>query len=92
MMRRCRSLRSDRRGSAAVEMALVIVLAMVFTELGWWSPLLVGGFVLLVWDNHPMPPPDALTGLPNAEGFGRRLEAGLGRLRRGVTPGATIFE
>jgi diguanylate cyclase (GGDEF)-like protein len=75
----------------ALEAALVIVLATAYTELGWWSPLLIGGFVLLVWDEHPMPAPDALTGLQNADGFRRRLDAGLGRMRRGVTPGATLL-
>jgi diguanylate cyclase (GGDEF)-like protein len=75
----------------ALEAALVIVLAIAYTELGWWSPLLIGGFVLLVWDDHPMPAPDALTGLQTAEGFRRRLDAGLGRLRRGVIPGATLL-
>jgi diguanylate cyclase (GGDEF)-like protein len=75
----------------ALETALVIVLATAYTELGWWSPLLIGGFVLLVWDDHPMPAPDALTGLQTAEGFRRRIDAGLGRLRRGMTPGATLL-
>ena len=75
----------------ALEAALVIVLVTAYTELGWWSPLLIGGFVLLVWDDHPMPAPDALTGLQGAEGFRRRLDAGLGRMRRGVTPGATLL-
>ena len=75
----------------ALECALVVVLAMAYTELGWWAPLLVGGFVILVWDNHPMPPPDPLTGVLNAEGFGRRLDGGLGRMRRGMTPGATLL-
>ncbi len=75
----------------ALEVALVIVLATAYTELGWWSPLLIGGFVLLVWDDHPMPAPDALTGLQTAEGFRRRLDAGLGRMRRGLTPGATLL-
>lgn len=50
----------------ALEAALVLVLATAYTELGWWSPLLIGGFVLLVWDDHPMPAPDALTGLQSA--------------------------
>jgi diguanylate cyclase (GGDEF)-like protein len=75
----------------ALEAALVIVLATAYTELGWWSPLLVGGFVLLVWDDHPMPAPDALTGLQSAEGFLRRLDTGLGRMRRGLIPGATLL-
>jgi diguanylate cyclase (GGDEF)-like protein len=75
----------------AVECALVVVLAMAYTELGWWAPLLVGGFVVLVWDNHPMPAPDPLSGLLSPEGFGRRLDRGLGRMRRDITPGATLL-
>jgi diguanylate cyclase (GGDEF)-like protein len=74
-----------------VESALVIILAAAYVQLGWWSPLLVGGFVLLVWDNDPLPAPDPLTGLQPAKGFARRLEAGLGRMRRGLTPGATLL-
>jgi diguanylate cyclase (GGDEF)-like protein len=74
-----------------IEAGLVIVLAAAYTELGWWSPLLVGGFVVLAWDNNPMPKNDPLTGLPGAEGFGRRLETGLGWMRRGVTPGTTLL-
>jgi diguanylate cyclase (GGDEF)-like protein len=74
-----------------IEAGLVVVLAVAYTELGWWAPLLVGGFVVLAWDNNPMPGNDPLTGLPTADGFGRRLEAGLGWMRRGVTPGATLL-
>jgi diguanylate cyclase (GGDEF)-like protein len=76
---------------SVVESALVIVLAATYTALGWWAPLLVGGFVILVWDNDPMPEPDPLTGLQVRKGFERRLEAGLGRMRRGLTPGATLM-
>jgi diguanylate cyclase (GGDEF)-like protein len=75
----------------AIECALVIVLAFAYLQVGWWAPLLVAGFVLVIWDNHPMPPPDRLTGMPGKEAFGRLLEAGVGRMRRGVTPGATIL-
>jgi len=75
----------------AVEIALVLVLALGYAQVGWWTPVLVGAFVLAIWDNHPMPAPDALTGLQPAEGFTRRLEAGLGRMRRGLTPGSTLL-
>ncbi len=75
----------------AMECALVVVLALAYLQLGWWAPLLVAGFVLLIWDNHPMPPLDKTTGLPEKEGFGRLLEAGVGRMRRGVMPGATVL-
>ncbi len=74
-----------------LEVGLVVVLAAAYTELGWWSPLLVGGFVVLAWDNNPMPRNDLLTGLPAADGFERRLETGLGWMRRGMTPGATLL-
>jgi len=75
----------------ALEMALVVILAFAYVQIGWWSPLLVGGFVLLVWDNNPMPPDDDLTSLMSARGFERRLEAGLGVLRRGGSAGATLM-
>ena len=74
-----------------IECALVVVLAAAYIELGWWAPLLIGGLVLIAWDNDPMPAPDALTGLLTPRGFERQLEAGLGRMRRGVTPGATLL-
>lgn len=75
----------------AVECALAVVLALAYTQLGWWAPLLVGGFVIFIWDNNPMPAPDALTGLLNAEAFGRRLDNGLGRMRRGTIDGAAVM-
>jgi diguanylate cyclase (GGDEF)-like protein len=75
----------------ALEAGLVIVLAASWSLLGWWAPLLVGGFVLAVWDNDPMPGPDPLTGLQVRAGFVRRLDAGLGRLRRGSAPGSTLL-
>jgi diguanylate cyclase (GGDEF)-like protein len=49
------------------------------------------GLVLMVWDNDPMPAPDPLTELLVASGFKRRMEAGLGRMRRGTSPGATLL-
>ncbi len=75
----------------ALEIGLTLVLALAFVQVGWWTPALIGAFVLAIWDNHPMPTPDALTGLQIAEGFDRRLETGLGRMRRGMTPGATML-
>ncbi len=74
----------------AMECALVVVLALAYVQLGWWAPLLVAGFVLVIWDNDPMPPLD-WTGLPGREGFRRLLEAGVGRMRRGVTTSATVL-
>jgi diguanylate cyclase (GGDEF)-like protein len=75
----------------ALEVALAWVLCLAYVVVGWWAPLVIGAFVLLAWDNHPMPSPDALTALHSAEGFERRLEAGLGKLRRGLIPGATLL-
>jgi diguanylate cyclase (GGDEF)-like protein len=74
----------------ALEVALVLVLAFAYVGIGWWTPALIGLFVLLIWDNDPMPSPDPLTGLQPADGFRRRLDSGLGRLRRGMMPGATL--
>ena len=75
-----------------IEIALVVVLVAAYVALGWWAPLLIGGFVIVAWDNDPMPAPDALTGLLTPSGFGRQLEGGLGRMRRGLTPGATLLD
>jgi diguanylate cyclase (GGDEF)-like protein len=74
-----------------IEIALVVVLAAAYVALGWWAPLLIGAFVIAAWDNDPMPGPDPLTGVLTPSGFGRQLEGGLGRMRRGLTPGATLL-
>ena len=75
----------------ALEVGIAWVLVVAYLEVGWWAPAMIGGLILLIWDNHPMPSPDALTGLLGQEGFDRRLDAGLGRLRRGLIPGATLL-
>ena len=75
----------------ALEVALAWVLVVGYLQLGWWSPLVIGAFVLLVWDNDPLPPPDQLTGLDAAAGFRRRLDGGLGKMRRGIESGATLM-
>ena len=75
----------------ALEVGIAWVLVMAWVEVGWWTPAVIGILVLVTWDNHPMPSPDALTGLLTADGFDRRFEVGLGRLRRGLTSGATIL-
>jgi diguanylate cyclase (GGDEF)-like protein len=76
---------------SALEVALAWTMVIVYTQIGWWAPALVGVIALLAWDNHPMPSPDALTGLLSADGFTRRLDAGVGRLRHGLVPGATLM-
>jgi diguanylate cyclase (GGDEF)-like protein len=73
-----------------LEVGLALVLALAFVEIGWWTPVLIGGLVALAWNNHPMPAPDGLTGLLTAEGFDHRLDIGLGRMRRGLAPGGTF--
>lgn len=75
----------------ALEVAIAWALVVAYVQIAWWAPALAGALVLLVWDNHPMPSPDGLTGLPGLDGFTRRLDAGLGRLRRGLVPGATLL-
>ena len=75
----------------AIECALVVVLAIAYLQIGWWAPVLVAAFVLLMWDNDPMPTPDVLTGLESRAGFDRALEAGVARLRRRVIAGATLM-
>jgi diguanylate cyclase (GGDEF)-like protein len=75
----------------ALEVALAWILVVGYLQLGWWSPILIGGFVLLVWDNDPPPPIDQLTGLEAAAGYRRRLDGGLGLMRRGIVPGGTLM-
>jgi diguanylate cyclase (GGDEF)-like protein len=75
----------------ALEVGIAWVLVVAYLEVGWWAPAVLGGLILLIWDNHPMPSPDSLTGLLALEGFDRRLDAGLGKLRRGLVPGATLL-
>lgn len=75
----------------ALEIAIAWALVVAYLQIAWWAPALAGVLILLVWDNHPMPSPDGLTGLPALDGFTRRLDAALGRLRRGLVPGATLF-
>jgi len=74
-----------------LEVAIAWMLVVAFVEIGWWAPPLLGVLILLAWDNHPMPAPDPLTGLAGLDGFNRRLDDGLRRLRRGLIPGATLF-
>jgi diguanylate cyclase (GGDEF)-like protein len=75
----------------ALEVAIAWVLVAAYLQVGWWAPAAIGVLILLAWDNHPMPAPDPLTGLAGLEGFHRQLDAGLGRLRRGLVPGATLL-
>ncbi|MFN8629446.1 MAG: GGDEF domain-containing protein [Chloroflexota bacterium] len=75
----------------AIEVGIAWMLIVAYVEIGWWAPAVIGGLILLIWDNHPMPAPDALTGLLEREGFSRKFDQGLGRLRRGIVPGATLF-
>jgi len=75
----------------ALEVAIAWVLVVAYLEVGWWAPAAIGVFVLAVWDNDPAPPPDALTGLVGLAAFDQRLDQGLGKLRRGLIPGATLF-
>jgi diguanylate cyclase (GGDEF)-like protein len=75
----------------ALEGALVVVLALAYVDIGWWAPLVIAGFVLVIWNNDPMPDPDPLTGLLRREAFDRRLDTAIGHLRRGVVPGGTLL-
>ncbi len=74
-----------------LEVAIAWSLVIAYLEIAWWAPAVIAAIVLMVWDNHPMPSPDGLTGLAVLDAFTRRFDAGLGPLRRGVLPGATVF-
>jgi diguanylate cyclase (GGDEF)-like protein len=74
-----------------LEVGLALLLALAFVEIGWWAPVVIGGFVALVWDNHPLLPDDELTGLRSYQAFSRLMERGLGRMRRGLVDGGTVM-
>jgi len=72
----------------ALEIALAWILCLAYVVVGWWTPLAIGIFVLVVWKN---PAEDEPTGPHGARSFERLMETGLGRLRRGLTPGSTLL-
>ena len=74
----------------AFEVGLAWVLVMAYVEVGWWTPVLIGGLILLAWKDVTVPG-ESTDGVLSAKAFESRLEAGLGQLRRGSLPGATII-
>ena len=75
----------------ALEVALAVILAFAYALVGWWTPLAIGGFVLIIWGPQTRIPADTLTGLPSREGAGQLIDRGLGRVRLGVVVGATVM-
>jgi diguanylate cyclase (GGDEF)-like protein len=75
----------------ALEAALVVVLAFAYVEIAWWAPVVIAGFVLVIWNNEPDEGPDPLTGLLRRETFDRKLDRGVGQLRRRVVEGGTLL-
>lgn len=63
----------------ALEIALALILAFAYPLVGWWTPLAIGAFVLVIWPSG------------SKLDFSQLLDRSLGRLRRGVTVGATLM-
>jgi diguanylate cyclase (GGDEF)-like protein len=74
----------------ALEVALAWVLCLAYLVVGWWAPLAIGAFVLMVWNNDP-PVVRGENGVLSETGFEHKMEGGLGKMRRGLIPGATVL-
>lgn len=74
----------------AFEVGLAWVLVMAYVEVGWWTPVLIGGLILVAWKDVTVPG-ESTDGVLSAKAFDSRLETGLGQLRRGSLPGATVI-
>lgn len=73
----------------AFEVGLAWVLVMAYVQVGWWTPVLIGGLILLAWKDVTVSG-ESTDGVLSAKAFENHLEAGLGQLRRGSLPGATV--
>lgn len=73
------------RQTVGGEVVLGWLLALVYSLVAWWAPIVCVALVLLVWradDEHEMTRHDPMTGLLNRRGFGERLDVTLARVRR----------
>jgi diguanylate cyclase (GGDEF)-like protein len=74
------------RVTALGEIVLAWVLAITYTDIAWWAPVVCVVLVLLLWDandEHELAREDPLTSLLNRKGFDERWETTLDRVRRG---------
>jgi diguanylate cyclase (GGDEF)-like protein len=75
------------------EVVLGWLLAVAYTAIGWWAPIVCTAVVLVVWranDEHDLTSYDAMTGLLNRQGFETRWAAIRRRVERG-RPAALVM-
>ena len=76
------------------EVVLGWLLAVAYTAIGWWAPIVCTAVVLVVWranDDHDLTSYDAMTGLLNRQGFEARWAAIRRRVERGGRPAALVM-
>lgn len=81
------------RHTAGAEVVLGWLLALAYSAVAWWAPIVCVVLVLLVWqanDEHELTGHDAMTGLLNRIGFQERFEASVARARRGRRTSALV--
>jgi diguanylate cyclase (GGDEF)-like protein len=81
------------RFTAPGEIVLGWVLALTYSAIAWWAPVVCAVLVLLVWDaydDHEVAREDPLTSLLNRRGFDERWGATFGRVRQGRQSAALV--
>ncbi len=73
------------------EIGLACVFTVAYVFVGWWAPLALAIFVLLVWPGEGVEFIDPLMGLPRMAQFHRELDGVVSRCRRGLAPGGLLL-
>jgi len=82
------------RRTTIAEVVLGWVLAITYTAIGWWAPIVCIVLVLLAWratDEHEATTHDPMTGLLNRRGFEARWLRALWRVQRGRQKAALLM-
>jgi diguanylate cyclase (GGDEF)-like protein len=82
------------RQTTIAEVILGWVLAITYTAIGWWAPIVCTVLVLLAWratDEHELTTHDPMTGLLNRRGFEARWTQAAWRARRGRQRAALLM-
>jgi diguanylate cyclase (GGDEF)-like protein len=82
------------RQTTIAEVILGWVLAITYTAIGWWAPIVCIVLVLLAWratDEHEVTTHDPMTGLLNRRGFEARWAQAVWRVQRGRQKAALLM-
>jgi diguanylate cyclase (GGDEF)-like protein len=82
------------RRTTIAEVVLGWVLAITYTAIGWWAPIVCIVLVLLAWratDEHEATTHDLMTGLLNRRGFEPRWTQAVWRAQRGRQKAALLM-